>query len=149
MTFVYAWMVLRNFGRGLKDQSTSTRTFLVVLLNLNLTLFSSLSETGGYWRKAQRVPVVVCATQPDEHRLSPRPSRRLEFLLCEYIGSASTLRTIYRWIRYTSHRYSVTSPEINIIHYNARLCCCWASPKRSTFFHPFLNPSPLFSYSSI
>jgi hypothetical protein len=24
MTFVYAWMVMRNFGRGLKDQSTST-----------------------------------------------------------------------------------------------------------------------------
>jgi hypothetical protein len=81
MTFVYAWMVLRNFGRGLKDQSTSTRTFLVVLLNLSLTLFSSLSETGGCWRKAQRVPVVICATQPDEHRLSIRPSRRLEFLL--------------------------------------------------------------------
>lgn len=27
MTFVYAWMVMRNFGRGLKDQSTSTVTF--------------------------------------------------------------------------------------------------------------------------
>jgi hypothetical protein len=72
MTFVYAWMVLRNFGRGLKDQSTLTRTFLLDLLNLNLNLFSSLSETGSYWRKAQRVPVVVCATQPDEHRLSTR-----------------------------------------------------------------------------
>ena len=31
MTFVYAWMVLRNFGRGLKDQSTSTSTFLALL----------------------------------------------------------------------------------------------------------------------
>jgi hypothetical protein len=58
MTFVYAWMVLRNFGRGLKDQSTSTITYSVPL---NLTLFSSLAKTGGCWRKAQRVPVVVCA----------------------------------------------------------------------------------------
>jgi hypothetical protein len=24
MTFIYAWMVMRNFGRGLKDQSMST-----------------------------------------------------------------------------------------------------------------------------
>jgi hypothetical protein len=37
MTFVYAWMVLRNFGRGLKDQSTSTSTFLA-LLDLTLVL---------------------------------------------------------------------------------------------------------------
>jgi hypothetical protein len=24
MTFIYAWMVMQNFGRGLKDQSMST-----------------------------------------------------------------------------------------------------------------------------
>ena len=46
---------------------------------LDPDLLSSLSETGGYWCKAQRVPVFVCSTQPDEHRLSTRPSRRLEF----------------------------------------------------------------------
>jgi hypothetical protein len=31
---------------------------------------------------------------------------------------------------YISHSFFVYSPEVDIIRYSARLCCCWASPKR-------------------
>ena len=50
-TFVYAWMVMRNFGRGLKDQSTSKFEY-TFLMSLTRCLVSRKQASAGTKRAA-------------------------------------------------------------------------------------------------
>ena len=60
---------MRNFGRGLKDQSRSMSDHYFLT---NLTRVFSLAEAGNGWRQAHSIPILISTSEPDEHRLNAR-----------------------------------------------------------------------------
>ena len=67
-TFIYACIIMRNFGRGLKEQSA-----LFMFASMNgfslIGSFLSIEEAGdGIWYiETWRLSIHVCPSKPDEH----------------------------------------------------------------------------------
>ena len=144
ITFIYAWMVMRNFGRGLKDQSTST------LGPFQLFVSKTVLQSHGSKRlQAQStVHTLRCLYGPAGWASTKQPSHACVSTdldsVCEYPGSMSILHMTYRRTTTLVIDLPVTPPEIYIVPYSARLCCCWASPKRSILFPLFYLTCPHF-----